>query len=96
MITIPIGPQSFSRDFLNGEGHFNFDLPGGLNTGQPFAGTVTEVLNTGSTVEKSVLTFGDPNGLAPASSADGVPLPTSSGFEAPQRWPRAPRPLSDR
>lgn len=71
MITIPIGPQSFSRDFLHGEGHFDFDLPGGLNTGQPFASTVTEVLNTGTAVEKSDLTFGDPNGLALSASISG-------------------------
>ena len=71
MITIPIGPQSFSQDFLNGEGHFNFDLPGGLQAGNPFAATVTEVLSTGTSVEKSDFTFGDPNGLALSASVSG-------------------------
>jgi hypothetical protein len=71
VITIPIGPQSLSQDFLDGEGHVNFDLPGGLQAGNPFASTVTEVLNTGTSVEKSDLTFGDPNGLAMSASVSG-------------------------
>ena len=71
MINIPIGPQSFKRDFLNGQGHFNFDLPGGLKTGDAFAPTVTEVLNTGGSGERGDLTFGDPNGLAMSASVSG-------------------------
>ncbi|HKW02785.1 MAG TPA: hypothetical protein VJN96_23380, partial [Vicinamibacterales bacterium] len=71
MINIPIGPQSFKRDFLNGQGHFNFDLPGGLKTGEAFAPTVTEVLNTGGSGERGDLTFGDPNGLAMSASVSG-------------------------
>jgi len=71
VINIPIGPQSFKRDFLNGQGHFNFDLPGGLKTGDAFAPTVTEVLNTGGSGERGDLTFGDPNGLAMSASVSG-------------------------
>ena len=71
MINIPIGPQSFKRDFLNGQGHFNFDLPGGLKTSEAFAPTVTEVLNTGGSGERGDLTFGDPNGLAMSASVSG-------------------------
>ena len=71
MINIPIGPQSFKRDFLNGQGHFNFDLPGGLKTGEAFTPTVTEVLNTGGSGERGDLTFGDPNGLAMSASVSG-------------------------
>ncbi len=71
MINIPIGPQSFSQDFLDGQGHFNFDLPGGLRAGDPFSPTVTEVLNTGASVEKSDLTFGDPDGVAMSASIGG-------------------------
>lgn len=71
MIPISIGPQSFSRDFLNGQGQFNFDLPAGLKPTDTFTNTVTEVLNTGASVDKSVLTFGDPNGLAMSASISG-------------------------
>lgn len=71
MIPISIGPQSFSRDFLNGQGQFNFDLPAGLKPTDTFANTVTEVLSTSTSVDKSVLTFGDPNGLAMSASIGG-------------------------
>ncbi len=71
MITIPIGPLSFSRDFLDGQGHLDFDLPAGLKADAPFAPTVTDVFSTGGSMDKTDLTFGDANGLAIGASVGG-------------------------
>jgi hypothetical protein len=71
VITIPIGPLSFSRDFLDGQGHVDFDLPAGLKADAPFAPTVTDVFSTGGSMNKADLTFGDPNGLAIGASVGG-------------------------
>jgi hypothetical protein len=85
VINIPIGPQSFRRDFLNGQGHFNFDLPGGLQTGDAFKTTVTEVLDTGGAGERGDLTFGDPNGLSMSASIGG-----GGATKVELMWPQSP------
>ena len=85
MINIPIGPQSFKRDFLNGQGHFNFDLPGGLQTAQAFTSNVTEVLDTGGSGDKGGLTFGDPNGLSMTASVGG-----GGATKVELIWPQSP------
>lgn len=85
MINIPIGPQSFKRDFLNGQGHFNFDLPGGLQTAEAFKSSVTEVLDTGGSGDKGGLTFGDPNGLSMTASVGG-----GGATKVELIWPQSP------
>ena len=72
MFNISIGPQNFSRQFLNGQGSVGFELPAGLKPADPFATTTTAVTAANVGGATSDLTFGDPDGLSMTASVSAA------------------------